>query len=157
MNDQRPPKSSPLTEADLEKLLKISRDLNCVLGEAVSLMVAMPRYQGWRLADIRARILPPIALQQCKIFRHKGFPVAFVSWSLVSEEIERRLESNPELPLTASEWRSGSRLCFIDIASPKGNEEEIKDAVRKQMAEGASTGSAHEQAGRRLTRIGGSS
>jgi cytolysin-activating lysine-acyltransferase len=139
MNDQKPPKSSPLTEVDFEKLLKLSQELNHVLGEAVSLMLPMAKYQEWRLADLKARVLPPIALRQCKIFRQKGFPVAFVSWALVSEDIEKRLATKPELPLMPREWRSGSRLCFIDIASPKGNEAEIKDAVRKQLAKGTET------------------
>jgi cytolysin-activating lysine-acyltransferase len=87
MSDERRP---PPTEEKFEKLLKLSEQLNRVLGEAVSLMVAMPRYQEWRIADLKARILPPIALRQCKIFRQKGFPVAFVSWALLSEEIEKK-------------------------------------------------------------------
>jgi cytolysin-activating lysine-acyltransferase len=139
MNDQKPAQNPPLTEADFENLLKMSEQLNRVLGEAVGLMMSVQKYQEWRIADLKARLLPPITLRQCKIFRHKGFPVAFVSWAMVSDQIEGRLESNPELPLLPREWRSGPRLCFMDIASPKGNEAEIKDAVRKQLAKGTET------------------
>jgi len=141
MNDDRRP---PPTEEEFEKLLKLSQQLNHVLGEAVSLMVAMPKYQEWRIADLKTRILPPIALRQCKIFRQKGFPVAFVSWALVSEDIEKRLATNPQLPITQREWRSGSRLCFMDVASPKGNEAEIKEAVRKQIAKAGEIGTTGE-------------
>jgi cytolysin-activating lysine-acyltransferase len=137
MNVKRRP---PPTEEEFEKLLKLSEQLNRVLGEAVSLMVAMPRYQEWRIADLKARILPPIALRQCKIFRQKGFPVAFVSWALLSEEIEKRFETNPELPLSPREWRSGSRLRIVDVASPKGNEAEIRETVRNQLVQGAANG-----------------
>jgi cytolysin-activating lysine-acyltransferase len=125
-------------ELDLEKLLRVNRAMNQILGEAVSLMLPMPKYQDWRIADLKARLLPPITLQQCKIFRHKGFPVAFVSWALVNEDIEKRLQQSPELPLGPREWRSGPKLCFMDIASPKGNEDEIKDAVRKALAKSSS-------------------
>jgi cytolysin-activating lysine-acyltransferase len=129
--------NSAPAEIDLEKLVKINQQVIQVLGEAVSLMAGMSKYQHLTVADIRARVLPPIVLGQCKIFRHKGFPVAFVSWALVSEEIEKCLAAVQNAHPAPRDWRSGDRLYFVDLISPKGNADEIKEAVRKELAKAA--------------------
>ena len=123
---------------DMQKLAEVNQLVIRTLGEAVSLMAPMSKYQQTTIADIKARVLPPIVLQQARVFRHKGFPVAFVSWAMVSEEVEQRLLQNPGDVPKANEWRSGRKLFFVDIASPKGNEEQIKAAVQKRLAEASS-------------------
>jgi hemolysin-activating ACP:hemolysin acyltransferase len=40
------------------------------------------------IADLHRVILPPVALQQYRLWEADGFPVGFMSWALFNEEAE---------------------------------------------------------------------
>lgn len=95
---------------------------DAVLGHVVWLMMNMPRYRHVFLSELEWMVLPPIMLNQYRLFRVEDRIVAFAAWAYLSEAVEARLQnSNPKLAPT--EWKSGDRLWLIDLHAPFGHQE----------------------------------
>jgi cytolysin-activating lysine-acyltransferase len=95
---------------------------DAVLGQVVWLMMNMPRYRHVFLADLEWMVLPPILLNQYRLFRAGKHVVAFAAWAYLSEAVEARLQTeNPRLAPT--DWKSGDRLWLVDLHAPFGQQE----------------------------------
>lgn len=95
---------------------------DAVLGQVVWLMMNMPRYRHVFLTDLEWMVLPPILLNQYRLFRAGDHIIAFAAWAYLSEEAEKRLqEPNPRL--APADWKSGDRLWLIDLHAPFGQQE----------------------------------
>jgi cytolysin-activating lysine-acyltransferase len=106
------------------------------LGDIVVVLSRSPAHKHYSLADIEWMVLPPAAAGQFYVAeladKQRGFraPVAVVTWALVSEEVDRRLESQAGrlLRLRPDEWNSGEIAWLIDAAgSPAG----VKAALQR--------------------------
>ncbi|CAL80517.1 RTX toxin-activating lysine-acyltransferase (type I secretion system) [Bradyrhizobium sp. ORS 278] len=112
---------------------------DAVLGQVVWLMMNMPRYRHVFLADLEWMVLPPILLNQYRLFRAGDHIVAFAAWAYLSEEAEARLqEPNPRLAPT--DWKSGDRLWLIDLHAPFGQQE----LALKELGETALKGKTYK-------------
>jgi cytolysin-activating lysine-acyltransferase len=97
-----------------------SRD--AVLGQVVWLMLQMPAFRHVFLADLEWMVIPPILLDQFRMFRVESRIVAFAAWAYLSEAVEARLqEANPRL--APVDWKSGDRLWLIHLFAPFGHTE----------------------------------
>jgi cytolysin-activating lysine-acyltransferase len=110
---------------------------DAVLGHVVWLMMNMQQYRHVFLADLEWMVLPPIMLNQYRLFRIENRIVAFAAWAHLSEAVETRLQgSNPRLAPT--EWKSGDRLWLIDLHAPFGHQElalkELREAALKGLS-----------------------
>jgi len=125
MNDEQ------LTSAthELEKLP--------LLGPALWLFARDPMRRFTFVADIDWRLLPPLVLDQCKLYSREGLPWAFVTWAWVSEAVEQRLRSSAPL-IAPHEWKGGDRLWFIDVVAPFGDAPAIARQALQEMAGPAS-------------------
>lgn len=94
------------------------------LGQAMALMMQSPMHRHMFLADMEWLVLPPIALQQFRIFRNKGVPTAYVSWARLTEEAEKRIMQG-QLRLKPNEWNAGDRIWLVDVVAPYGNADEV--------------------------------
>ena len=57
-------------------------------------MASHPAYAGRNIADLHAKLLPPIAMRQYRIVRGKdGNASAFMSWALVGDTVLGRLQN----------------------------------------------------------------
>lgn len=91
-----------------------------LLGPALWLFARDPMRRFTFIADLDWRLLPPLVLDQCKLYSREGIPWAFVTWARVSDAIDQRLRS--AAPVVAPhEWRSGDKLWLIDVVAPFGD------------------------------------
>lgn len=95
-----------------------------MLGPALWLYARDARKRYTFIADQDWLVMPPLVLDQCKLYMKGEIPWAFCTWALVSDEIDARLRS--AVPKIAPhEWKSGSHLWLIDVVAPFGGVEEL--------------------------------
>src|SRR3989442_273036 len=94
-------------------------DQASLLGQVAWLMMQSPVHRHLFLADLEYRVAPPLMLQQFRLYRRDNVPVAFVSWALLTEEVEKRLQSGA-WRLQPADWRFCDRLWVVDLVAPPG-------------------------------------
>jgi cytolysin-activating lysine-acyltransferase len=108
---------------------------DAVFGQVVWLMMNMPQYRHVFLTDLEWMVLPPIKLNQYRLFRAGNHVVAFAAWAYLSEAAEARLqEPNPRL--APGDWKSGDRLWLIDLHAPFGQQELALKELRETALKG---------------------
>lgn len=118
-----------------ERLAKAERDMSLMLGRVAALMMGSPEHRYLFVADLEWRLVPPLALRQCRLVQRGGLPVAFLSWALLDEARERRrLAGNRRL--APADWRSGDRLWLIDLIAPGGDGEALAREVMAKLFPG---------------------
>ena len=101
-----------------------------MLGPALWLFARDERKKYTFLADQDWLVMPPLILDQCKLYMKDEIPWAFCTWAFVSDQVNERLES--ALPRIAPhEWKSGEHLWLVDLVAPFGGGEEIIEDLRK--------------------------
>ncbi len=91
------------------------------------------RYQF--ISDIEWLLLPPLVRDQCKLYMKKEYPVSFVSWAFINEEVEQRLTFNGG-KLRNEDWNCGNRICLIDIIAPFGGVETMFRDIQQNVFPG---------------------
>ncbi len=105
-----------------------------ILGPAMWLYARDPVKKFMFVGDIDWAVLPPIVLDQCRLYTKGGLPYAFVTWALVSPEVAQRLRS-PQPKIAPHEWKSGEEVWLIDAIAPFGQlEETLKELIEKNFA-----------------------
>src|SRR5574340_104944 len=64
-----------------------------ILGPALWLYARDPHRKFTFLADIDWLVLPPVILDQCRLYTKNGIPFAFFTWARVSDAVDARLRS----------------------------------------------------------------
>jgi cytolysin-activating lysine-acyltransferase len=105
------------------------------LGEIVSLLVQSPSHRHLFLNDLEWLVVPPVMLRQFALFRQGARPVAYASWALVNDAVERRLMAG-QPRLAPAEWRSGDRVWLMDMVAPFGGGEKLFDELRARVLAG---------------------
>lgn len=95
-----------------------------VLGEIVWLMTQSPIHKQLFIGDLEWFCMPPVLLEQFRIFNGPNAPAAVAFWASVSEETEARLEAGAH-KLRPDEWKGGDRLWLIELVAPFGAHDEI--------------------------------
>ncbi len=104
-----------------------------ILGPAMWLYARDPVKKFMFVGDIDWAVLPPIVLDQCRLYTKGGLPYAFVTWALVSPEVAQRLRS-PQPKIAPHEWKSGDEVWLIDAIAPFGQlEETLKELTEKHF------------------------
>lgn len=107
----------------------VSKLFAASIGDIVVVLSRSPAHKHYSLADIEWMVLPPVAAGQFYVAemadKQRGFhaPVAVVTWALVSEEVDRRLQGDVghRVRLRPDEWRSGEIGWIVDLAgAPAG-------------------------------------
>lgn len=91
------------------------------------------RYSFW--CDLDWLLMPPLVLDQCRLYANNGIPFAYVSWAFVSDEVDSRLRTG-EAKIAPHEWKSGPHIWLIDIVTPFGKRDETLIEVRESMFAG---------------------
>lgn len=106
-----------------------------ILGPVLWLYARDERKKFTFIADQDWLVMPPILLDQCKLYMKEEIPWAFITWALVSDEIDARLRS--QIPRIAPhEWKSGEHLWLIDVVAPFGQAVEMIEELRKTQFPG---------------------
>jgi cytolysin-activating lysine-acyltransferase len=99
------------------------------LGEIMSVLLQSPRHRRVTLGTLARQMVPAYLTNQFVLARAKSkngeasaTPVGVAFWASVSDEVDKRLSSDPKGPIELSdnEWQSGSIIWLLDVvAAPK--------------------------------------
>lgn len=103
-----------------------------ILGPALWLYARDPSKKFMFLGDIDGAVLPPIVLDQCRLYTKNGLPYAFITWALVSDTVDARLRSS-EPKIAPHEWQSGEHVWIVDAVAPFGQLDETLLEFRQSL------------------------
>lgn len=106
-----------------------------ILGPALWLYARDPAKKFMFLGDVDWAVLPPIVLDQCRLFTKGGLPYAFVTWAYVNDAVAARLRS-PQPKIAPHEWKSGDHVWIIDAVAPFGQLDETLKELRETVFAG---------------------
>ena len=95
-----------------------------VLGEITWLLSQSPVHKNLFIADLEWMIMPPVLLEQFRLFYGPDSPGAVAIWATVSEETNARLEGGAS-KLRQDEWAGGDIPWLIELITPFGAQEEV--------------------------------
>lgn len=100
-----------------------------ILGPAIWLYAKDPIRKFTFIAETDFTIMPPIILDQCRLYTRSQIPFAFVTWAKVNDDVHNRLLSGTP-KIAPHEWQGGENIWLIDIVTPFGQSEEtINEAL----------------------------
>lgn len=106
-----------------------------LLGAVSWLMMQQSATRHTLLSELEWRVMPPLILDQAKLFLRDNAPVAYVSWALLSAEVAVRYQEGPH-QLTSADWRSGDQIWLIDLCAPFGGAQEVMKDLRESAFAG---------------------
>ena len=89
------------------------------VGKITWLMGQSDQHCSWTVDDIHRLVLPPIALQQFRIWEVESQPVGFLTWAMLDDEAEQGY-LNGTRKLQPDDWQAGKNLWLIDFVAPHG-------------------------------------
>jgi cytolysin-activating lysine-acyltransferase len=102
------------------------------IGKIVWLMGQSKVHQAHDISDLHRVVLPPVALQQYRIWEADDYPVGYMSYALFNEEAETAFIHNLRF-MEPEDWRSGEKLWLVDFIAPFGNVREIVREGRSHL------------------------
>ena len=94
-----------------------------MLGPALWLCAKDPVRKFRFVGDIDGLMLPPIVLDQCRLYTKDELPYAYISWAKVNDYLDKRLSESRVPRLAPHEWNSGEHIWLMDIIAPFGQME----------------------------------
>lgn len=121
---------TPELEAAKQSLAKLP-----IVGPAVWLYARDPRKKFTFMADVDVLLMPPVILDQCRLYSRDGVPFSFFTWAKVSDEIDKRLRTG-EPKIAPHEWQSGNHVWMVDMVAPFGHFDEMFKELRETELKG---------------------
>ncbi len=104
-----------------------------LIGEIASLMISSDLHINYRLKDIRDIFMPAVDANQFRIYHNKnGFPVGFICWAFLSDEIDK-LYGEGKYKLKPTDWNSGKNGWIIENIAPFGHGKQIMSELRYKI------------------------
>lgn len=116
------PDQSELLKFAVQQAKEIFKKLP-LLGPVCFLAMNSPAHRFMFVADFEWRILPPVVIDQAKVYMRDESPVAFASWAFLSPEVAVRYKQIGKL--APADWKSGDEPWLIDVIAPFGSVEEV--------------------------------
>ncbi len=88
-----------------------------MLGEITWLLTQSPTHKHFALADLEWLVMPPLLLEQYRVFRGDTTPVGVALWANLSPDAEAKLNAGAGR-MRPDEWKSGDRLWLVDLIAP---------------------------------------
>lgn len=124
--------SRRMSSKDGERLVSVGHKEECpdnssqrttvsqIFGEIVWVMSQSATHKHFAIADLEWLVMPPILLNQYKVFRAGEKPVAVALWAKLSADAESRLKDGmkaggKDFRFAAREWNSGDRLWLVEL------------------------------------------
>lgn len=120
----------PELEAARDALSKLP-----ILGPAMWLYARDPKKKFGFIGDIDGTVLPPVILDQCRLYTKEGIPFAFFTWAKVSDEVDARLRGG-QPTIAPHEWQGGDHIWMVDMVAPFGHLDEMFAELRKDYLPG---------------------
>ncbi|MGB8598822.1 MAG: toxin-activating lysine-acyltransferase [Burkholderiales bacterium] len=106
-----------------------------LLGPMAFLMGHHPVKRFNFIGDLEWMLMPPLILDQAKVYTRNDAPVGFATWAFVNDEIDKRFSSG-NLKIGPTEWKTGPHLWLIDLVVPFGSQEDIVKDLREKVFAG---------------------
>ncbi|MBT0569093.1 toxin-activating lysine-acyltransferase [Curvibacter sp. CHRR-16] len=106
-----------------------------LLGAVNWLMMQQTATRHTLLSELEWRVMPALVLDQAKLYMRDDFPIAYVSWALLSEAVAQRYAMAPH-QLIASDWQSGDQVWIVDLFVPFGGTQEVMNDLRTHVFAG---------------------
>lgn len=134
--------NSPLTEPQREELAayakaqahKVMAKIP-LLGAVAWLMMQQSTTRHTLLSELEWRVMPPLVLDQAKLYMRDEAPIAYVSWARLSDTAAARYQQAPH-HLANGDWQSGSQNWLIDLCTPFGGGSDIITELRSTVFKG---------------------
>ena len=126
----QPPVKSP---EEIKKALREQELLHLNLGYIAGLFSNSKYHVKASIGHFMSSVVPALRYNQFKIFFSGFRPVAYVSWALLSDEVQEKYKSG-EHTLMMDEWKSGDSVWLAEFVvpySPKDREAVIKNLKEK--------------------------
>jgi len=95
-------------------------------------MMHSPMHRHLFLTDLEWLLLPPLLLKQFRVYRRDKVPFAYVSWALLTAEVEDHFR-NGVRRLKPGDWNAGDRLWLIDFIAPFGGADAVVKDLREEL------------------------
>ena len=93
-----------------------------MLGEIVWVLAQSPTHKHFSLADLEWLVVPPLMLEQYRVFRDaKNAPIGVALWAYLDEAAEASLEAG-NAKLRPDQWKSGDRLWLVELVAAQALE-----------------------------------
>jgi cytolysin-activating lysine-acyltransferase len=130
-----------------------ARTVSAVLGEVVWLLTQSPRHkQAFFLADLEWMAMPPIVLQQFRMFYAKDRPIGAVLWAYVNDEVAERLVSG-NARLRPQDWKCGDTAWVVDVIAPFGGTDEMLKNLKAKVFKDREVRFRAVEAGKGVARV----
>ncbi len=123
-----------LVELAMEQARRVSQKIP-VLGPVTWLMMQQGATRHSLISDLEWRVMPPLVLDQAKLYMREQMPLAFVSWARLSPEVAQRYRQAPHR-LAPSDWQSGDQAWIIDLVAPYGGVQDLLNDLRNNLLPG---------------------
>lgn len=100
------------------------------LGAATWLATRSPLHRHLFIADLEWLILPPIMLNQTRLYHDEQKPLAFVAWAFLNETVEMRIAAGVPR-LQPQDWKSGDRPWIIETIAPFAKEGGVEEIIKE--------------------------
>lgn len=87
------------------------------------------------LSELEWRVMPPLMLDQAKLYMRDKAPLAYVSWACLSEDAAKRYQQAPH-HLMPSDWKLGEQVWIVDLCAPFGGGQEVLKDLRENVFKG---------------------
>jgi cytolysin-activating lysine-acyltransferase len=128
--------SKPTPEAiklALEQAKSVLKKLP-LLGPIAWLFMNSPQHRNQFIADLEWRVMPPLVLEQAKLYMRDEAPVAYASWAFLSPEVAERYRSTGRL--APGDWKSGAEAWLIDLVAPFGGADDVIKDIKTNVLKG---------------------
>jgi hemolysin-activating ACP:hemolysin acyltransferase len=107
---------------------------SAVLGEAIQIASRVVSYQRIPVAQIYAWLMPPILLEQIKLFySESGICVGYLSWAYLTAEVADNYVRDRLFVPRLDQWMEGPHLWIIDFACLPGTAKSVVSHFRKSI------------------------
>jgi cytolysin-activating lysine-acyltransferase len=106
-----------------------------LLGPALWLFARDQHLRFTFVADMDWRLMPPLVLDQCKLYSRAELPWAFTTWAFVSDAVDQRLRSSSPI-IAPHEWQSGDKPWLIDVIAPFGDADQVAEEAAALVSPG---------------------
>jgi cytolysin-activating lysine-acyltransferase len=108
------------------------QDRHRLIGEITSLLICSELHRKYLVNDIGAVFLPPINLDQFRIYKLKEEPIALVTWAYLTEKTEKKYLKG-DYSLTPEDWNAGDRGWIIDFLAPFGHAKHVTRDLKNNI------------------------
>ncbi|NRA88503.1 MAG: toxin-activating lysine-acyltransferase, partial [Rhizobiales bacterium] len=103
-----------------------------LIGDILRLWLVSNKHRSNNMLLFETLCMPPIHLNQFRIYRHNGRPIGYVVWAFLTEELGKQYIVG-DFDFKSEYWNSGDQLWFIDVIAPYGHIDQIRHDLQHNI------------------------